>query len=59
MRASLDINVELNNHGKDVLEKVDADIASGKIEIYCDILWVWLMKKKQLRTLTQSIMLQI
>ena len=29
-------NVELENHGKDVLEKVDADIASGKIEIYTD-----------------------
>ena len=27
-------NVELENHGRDVLEKVDADIASGKIEIY-------------------------
>ena len=27
-------NVELENHGRDVLEMVDADIASGKIEIY-------------------------
>ncbi len=29
-------NVELDHHGKDVLEKVDADIAAGKIEIYSD-----------------------
>ena len=29
-------NIELENHGKDVLEKVDADIASGKIEVYTD-----------------------
>lgn len=29
-------SVELENHGKDVLEDVDADIASGKIEIYTD-----------------------
>ncbi len=29
-------NVELENHGRDVLEMVDADIASGKIEIYTD-----------------------
>ena len=28
--------VELENHGQDVLEDVDADIASGKIEIYTD-----------------------
>ena len=27
-------NVELENHGRDVLNTVDADIASGKIEIY-------------------------
>ncbi|XCP84953.1 hypothetical protein ABXS75_18300 [Roseburia hominis] len=27
-------DVELENHGKDILDKVDADIASGKIEIY-------------------------
>ena len=29
-------SVELENHGQDVLEDVDADIASGKIEIYID-----------------------
>ncbi len=29
-------NVELENHGRDVLEVVDADISSGKIEIYTD-----------------------
>ena len=29
-------NVELENHGQDVLMDVDADIASGKIEIYTD-----------------------
>jgi len=29
-------DVELENHGKDVLDKVDADIASGKIEKYTD-----------------------
>jgi hypothetical protein len=29
-------SVELENHGQDVLEDVDADIASGKIEIYTD-----------------------
>ena len=29
-------NVELENHGQDVLNKVDADIASGKIEKYTD-----------------------
>lgn len=28
--------VELENHGKNVLDKVDEDIASGKIEIYTD-----------------------
>ena len=27
-------NVELENHGRDVLKTVDSDIASGKIEIY-------------------------
>lgn len=26
--------VELNHHGKDILDKVDADIASGRIELY-------------------------
>ena len=29
-------SVELENHGRDVLERVDVDIASGKIEIYTD-----------------------
>ena len=29
-------SVELENHGQDVLMDVDADIASGKIEIYTD-----------------------
>lgn len=29
-------NKELENHGQDVLDKVDADIAAGKIEIYTD-----------------------
>ena len=29
-------SVELENHGQDVLEDVDDDIASGKIEIYTD-----------------------
>ena len=29
-------SVELENHGQDVLEDVDADITSGKIEIYTD-----------------------
>ena len=29
-------SVELENHGRDVLEMVDADITSGKIEIYTD-----------------------
>lgn len=29
-------NIELENHGKDVLETVDADIASGRIEVYTD-----------------------
>jgi hypothetical protein len=29
-------SVELENHGQDVLEDVDADIASGKVEIYTD-----------------------
>lgn len=29
-------NIELENHGKSVLEKVDADITSGRIEIYTD-----------------------
>lgn len=29
-------SVELENHGQDVVEDVDADIASGKIEIYTD-----------------------
>ena len=28
--------MELDHHGKDALEKVDADIAAGKIEIYSD-----------------------
>lgn len=27
-------NIELENHGQDVLEKVDADIAAGKIELF-------------------------
>lgn len=27
-------NVELENHGQDVIDKVDADIAAGKIELY-------------------------
>ena len=29
-------NVELEHHGKDILERVDSDIASGKIEMYTD-----------------------
>lgn len=29
-------NVELEHHGRDVLEEVDADISSGKIEIYSE-----------------------
>lgn len=29
-------NIELNNHGKEILEAVDADISYGKIEIYTD-----------------------
>lgn len=29
-------NVELENHGQDVLNQVDADIVSGKIELYTD-----------------------
>ena len=33
--------VELENHGRDILEMVDADIASGKIEIYTD----WKLKE--------------
>ena len=27
-------NVELENHGQDVISKVDSDIAAGRIEIY-------------------------
>lgn len=29
-------NIELENHGQEVLNKVDSDIASGKIELYTD-----------------------
>ena len=29
-------NIELNNHGEDVLKQVDADIASGRLEVYTD-----------------------
>ena len=29
-------NIELENHGQEVLNKVDSDIASGKIELYSD-----------------------
>lgn len=29
-------NIELENHGQDILEKVDSDIAAGKIELYTD-----------------------
>ena len=29
-------DVELDHHGRDVLGKVDADIESGKIEVYTD-----------------------
>ncbi|MBQ9304620.1 PIN domain-containing protein [Butyrivibrio sp.] len=29
-------NVELNNHGQEILEAVDADIRAGKIELYTD-----------------------
>ena len=29
-------SVELENHGRDVLEAVDTDISSGRIEIYTD-----------------------
>ena len=28
--------VELNNHGKEILEQVDKDIKLGKIEVYTD-----------------------
>ena len=28
--------VELNNHGQDVLDKIDMDISAGKIKIYTD-----------------------
>lgn len=27
-------NVELENHGQDILEKVDDDVATGRIEIF-------------------------
>ena len=29
-------NIELENHGQDVLAEVDADIEAGKIEVYTD-----------------------
>lgn len=29
-------NVELENHGQEILDKVDGDIASEKIELYTD-----------------------
>lgn len=29
-------NIELENHGQEVLNKVDSNIASGKIELYTD-----------------------
>ena len=29
-------NIELNNHGREILEAVDADIRAGKIELYTD-----------------------
>ena len=29
-------NVELNHHGQDVIDAIDADIASGKIKLYTD-----------------------
>lgn len=29
-------NIELENHGQEVLNKVDSDIASGKVELYTD-----------------------
>ena len=28
------LNIELENHGQEILDKVDSDIASGKIELY-------------------------
>ena len=31
-------NVELENHGEEILERVDEDIANGKIKIYTDAL---------------------
>ncbi len=31
-------NVELENHGEEILERVDEDIANGKIQIYTDAL---------------------
>lgn len=29
-------NIELENHGQEILDKVDSDITSGKIELYTD-----------------------
>lgn len=29
-------NIELENHGQDILEKIDADIAEGNLELYTD-----------------------
>lgn len=29
-------NIELNNHGRDILEAVDSDIRAGKIVLYTD-----------------------
>ena len=29
-------NIELENHGQDVLDKVDSDIAAGNIELFTD-----------------------
>lgn len=29
-------NIELENHGQEIIEKVDSDIAAGKIELYTD-----------------------
>ena len=30
-------NIELENHGQEILDKVDSDIASGKIELYTNL----------------------
>ena len=47
-------NIELENHGQEILDKVDSDIASGKIELYTNLK----LKELQVYKIFENIVLE-